>query len=256
MLARSTSLFIAAFEIKLASNNFLSITKSKGDVEMKEVYRIATYEIRTSEYTKDVEVVNSDIRELSFVTVEDAKLVAKLANLKSFGVFKIKFNKDNYESISIRDNDRVFVTPDVIEGELTEASQRERDKNKKNLTIKNINALPKTVRLYLDKDFNITATRTDADDSYRGLDVHYSMKIMFKDEELSSWNKYVNDAGQVLKKKFVKDIYEREFADKKSWETELNNIPVDYVAKKSLIIVTAVKKLNEMNKKIDDAKYK
>ena len=231
----------------------------------QDVFRLAEYQVKKNEFDGDVEVRDSEIRVLDFKSVADAKLVAKMCSIKSFGVFKIKFDKDGYCSMSLRDNERVYVTQDVIDGEVAEQKQEKRDKDNKIAAVKRINALPKTIILYkdneFDNEFDISATRNDAaTDSYHGLDVKYNIKIQYKDIDIGGWTGYVNDAGQLLKKKFAKDVYEKQYSEmlhKLNWaerEAKVANISTEYVNKRKVVLETAIRKLNEANVKINKAR--
>ena len=223
------------------------------------------YECRKySELSKDVEIHFDEVRNLNFKTAEDAKAVAGICDVKSYSVYELVPDEDGCVPTFFKDNQRVFVTPDVLEWEKRTMYQCKRNDDYRKSVAERINKLPKKVMLYKDDEFNITAERNIAEfGAYRGFEINYHMTIMFKGKEVrGSWTGFVNQAGQVLKKKFAQSIYEAEhekqYTDQSwdQWKITLANIKPEYIDKKAEILKIAVEELKKHNVNIRNAKGK
>jgi len=225
-------------------------------------YEVRGYSKKSNEYDKKVSVSNWEVN-FEVDNWEDAHRVAKLAKLTSYGIIENKCDEEGYH-IGDRDGKRVFVTPDVLEWEAEVVKQENANEARKQAAILAINALPKTITLYKDEEFLITATRGSAGDSYRGFDIKYDAQIKFKGANFEHFNKYLTDGWNrkngILRKKFAKDVYDYSHSKDRykkgwrEWEETLKNLPEAYVAKYGVVLETAVNVLKENNAKIDACK--
>ena len=233
----------------------------KRENKQRTFYRLATFSCQVSEFSKDVSVNIREVQGLEFETMTDAKKVANVCKLENYGIYKVETDSNGYCSMWIKDYQQVYVTPDVVEWQDKEKSQQTRDENRKKKAVGAINALPDKVTLYKDDDFCITACKQQTSvGSYHCLDVQYHMKISFKGADVNGWGSYVNSAGQIQKRKFARDMFEREHEKLRQkqgwqkWEITLNTIPKEYTDKMAGILSNAVLKLRSMNDNIVKAK--
>jgi hypothetical protein len=226
--------------------------------ENKTAYYIEKYSIQEHEYDKDI-TLNSGTINLSLSSVEDALQVAKLAHITDFVILESSEDDSRGDR-----NKRVAIRGRVEEWEARVGKQDIRDEDNKQATIKELNELPDKVILFRNKDFYITASKSQTSaSSYRWSDVKYRISIMYKKEELGGhWHTYINDAHQILKKKFAKDIYSelhRKELSKMNYDAEkraLNDIAPEFITEQGKILETAVKKLNDHNAQIEHIKHK
>lgn len=225
------------------------------------IYKIVAY--TKTDYTNSIHVDENWNINLYLKSVQDAKTVAKLAGVESYGIFKYETDDKGYTRTF--SEDCVYITADAEQWKALIKKQSQRNEKALDEAIARVNALPKKVTVYKEDEVLATATRSEYTKNYGGSDVKYRLTISVNGEELSTaWHGYQSEGygkgKKILKKKFAQDIYQATHQKEhhkqgwNEWKETLKNIPLDFVQKYGIIIEKIYENLEKYQQTIYKAR--